>query len=39
MGFFTTSGLVDTYTQEAYTDATLTVLGAVFLATEEKMFP
>jgi AraC-like DNA-binding protein len=39
MGFFPPGGLLDAYTPEGYTNATLTVPEAVFLAAVQRMFP
>jgi AraC-like DNA-binding protein len=39
MGFFPPGGLLDAYTPEGYTNATLTVPAAVFLAAVERLFP
>ena len=39
LGFFPPGGLLDAYTPEGYTNATLTVPEAVFLDAVERMFP
>lgn len=39
MGFFPPGGLLDAYTPEGYTNATLTVPEVLFLAAVERMFP
>ncbi len=39
MGFFPPGGLMDVYTPEGYSNATLTVPAAVFLGAVERSFP